>query len=189
MIRRSSAINSVDQPLKLPNVSIAELETLLDFIDERCGFLSIYHEFAPNKHLSMKDGFSMDISRWINLLSIAHKLELRVIKPRAVREVFAGASPPDPIRQLVLHETYDVPRKALASAMNALIMRPETLSEGELAQLSNRIVAEVGRMREDYLRKQLELVGFRKNIEPFRHSRMAQMARGIMSHGTAVAKM
>jgi hypothetical protein len=35
-IRRSSVINSVDQPLTLPDVSIAELETLLDFIDERC---------------------------------------------------------------------------------------------------------------------------------------------------------
>jgi hypothetical protein len=136
----------------------------------------------------MKDSFSMSINRWINLLSIAHKLELRAIKPRAVREVFAGEYLPDPIRQLVLYEAYDVPRIALASAMNALIMRSEPLSEGELAQLSNRTAADVGRMREDYLRQQLEPFGFWKHIEPFRLSRMTQLAKDLVAQWTAVAE-
>ncbi|KAI0033362.1 hypothetical protein K488DRAFT_84971 [Vararia minispora EC-137] len=141
-IRRMSGLNSPEQPLAIPGIHAAELETLLHFVDE-----------------SMKEGFSMGTDQWIRLLSIAHKLELPTVKPRAIREVFAGPSPPPPVRQLALYEAHDVLRADVAPAVRALILRTEPLCADELMELSYKTAAEIGGLREEHLRNLLKPFG------------------------------
>ena len=107
----------------------------------------------------------MLLESWITLLSITYKLELSSIKHRVVREVFAAAEPPDPIRQLELYEKFAVPRAALAPAMRTLVVRDQPLSENEADRLSKETITEIMHMREEYIRAQLKPFGFLKGLK------------------------
>ena len=115
----------------------------------------------------MHDGFSLPRSRWIVLLSIAHRYEFMDVRARAIREIYdplgkrdkksisdpgPDPEPPNYVTLILTAEKYNVPlEQALPSYMD-LVMRKDPLKEGEIACLSALTVHQLASAREEYFR-------------------------------------
>ncbi|KZV75666.1 hypothetical protein PENSPDRAFT_646960 [Peniophora sp. CONT] len=66
-----SAPNDQENPLAVPDVTVAQFGALLDYIDN-----------------STSSNFAMPATRWADLLAASHHLKIASIKQRVVREVF-----------------------------------------------------------------------------------------------------
>ena len=139
----------------------------------------------PDDGLSMHDGFSLPVSSWIALLSIAHRYEFLNVRERATREIYnplrqwdmtqpgwepesgsyLTAAPkletPDHLTLVSTAEKYDVPFREVLPSFVELVMREEPLSvtEVEIARLSTLTMYRLARAREDYLRRTTRVGG------------------------------
>lgn len=102
----------------------------------------------------MHDGFSLPQPSWIALLSIAHRYEFLNVFERAICEIY------DPEEQAQDHmllinvaEKYDVPPKHLIPSLVTFVLRPQPLSEDEVARFSALTVSRLAHAREDFVRK------------------------------------
>jgi hypothetical protein len=105
----------------------------------------------------MNDDFKLPQSRWIALLSVAHRFEFQNVFERAMRELFdrpASEREESDLPHLIkVAEKYDVPFEYMAPNLVALVMREEPLTETEVSLLSPLTVSRLGRAREDLLCK------------------------------------
>ena len=111
----------------------------------------------------MHDGFSLPQSRWIALLSIAHRYEFMDVRARAIREIYnplgkrakeKSGSNPDPdsepldcLALILTAEKYDVPPQQALSSFLEPVMRKDPLTEDEIARLPVHTVVERQRIR------------------------------------------
>jgi hypothetical protein len=113
----------------------------------------------------MHDNFHLQQSRWIALLSIAHRYEFQNVLKRAIREIYdrppsergpgdsdEDLEPDDPML-ISVAEKYDVPFEHVVPTLVALVMREEPLTEAEVTRLSPLTVSRLGRAREIFLCK------------------------------------
>ena len=108
---------------------------------------------APTRmSLSWKEGFSMPISNWVALLSIAHRFKFSDVESRARREVFR-CSPLDPVKQIFLAEQLSVPTSFIVPALEDLVRRRKPLQQKELTNLSREMIARLCKARERYVRE------------------------------------
>jgi len=113
----------------------------------------------------MHDDFYLPQSSWIALLSIAHRYEFQDVFKRAIREIYDGPATKtrnrrrsyselgNPIFLVSIVEQYDVLLRHIVPHLVALVMREEALTEAEIMLLSPLTVSQLGRAREDFLRK------------------------------------
>ena len=104
----------------------------------------------------MHDGFSLPQANWIALLSIAHHYEFLNVRERAIREIYepaAAQQPHDHMLLISVAEKYDVPPKHLVPSLVSFVMRPQSLSEGEVTRFSALTVSRLAHAREDFVRK------------------------------------
>jgi hypothetical protein len=102
----------------------------------------------------MRDDFSLPQTSWIALLSIAHRFNFSNVRKRAIQEIF---HPPGPTKQqskdyvmlLSLGDKYVVPQKDLLPLLAALVVRPQYLTEDEVAHLPALTVSRLARAREE----------------------------------------
>ena len=112
----------------------------------------------------MHDGFSLPRSRWIALLSIAHRYEFMTVRARAIREIYnpprkqdkekSGSDPdseppPDCLTPILLAEKYDVPLQQALPSFIELVVRKEPLTEAEIARSPVLTLHRLARARED----------------------------------------
>jgi len=107
--------------------------------------------------LRMNDNFYLPQSRWIALLSIAHRFEFQNVFERAMREIYdrpaSEREESDGPYLIKVAEKYDVPFESVVPTIVALVMREEPLTEVEVSLLSPLAVSRLGRAREDFLCK------------------------------------
>ena len=112
--------------------------------------------------------FSLPRSRWIGLLSIAHRYEILNAQLRAVCEIYdlqgkwdkrkmssdpvPDPEPPDCLTFVLTAEKYGVPVRLALPSYVELVMREEPLTEAEIARLSTLTLHRLARAREEYLR-------------------------------------
>jgi hypothetical protein len=105
----------------------------------------------------MNDDFKLPQSKWIALLSIAHRFEFQNVLERAMRELFGRPASEreesDDPHLLKVAEKYDVPFEYMAPVLVSLVMREEPLTEVDISLLSPLTVSRLGRAREDFLCK------------------------------------
>ena len=105
----------------------------------------------------MNDNFKLPQSRWIALLSIAHRFEFQNVFERAMREIYdrpaSEREESDDPHLIKVAEKYDVPFEYMAPNLVALVMREEPLTEVEVSLLSPLTVSRLGRAREEFLCK------------------------------------
>jgi len=125
-------------PIFLADVTELEFETLLRYF-----------------YKSMHDGFSLPQQSWIALLSIAHRYDFLNVRERAIREIYdpAAQQPQDPMLLISIAERYDVPPKNLIPSLVSFVLRPQSLSEGEIARFSALTVSQLTHAREEFLRR------------------------------------
>lgn len=125
-------------PIYLADVTELEFETLLRYF-----------------YKGMHDGFSLPQSSWIALLSIAHRYDFLNVYERAIREIYdpAAQQSQDHILLITVAEMYDVPSKHLIPPLVTFVMRPQPLTEGEVARFSALTVSRLAHAREDFVRK------------------------------------
>jgi len=103
---------------------------------------------------SMHDGFSLPQTSWIALLSIAHHYEFLNVRERAIREIYEPAAPQcDHMLLISVAEKYDVPSKHLIPSFVSFVIRPQPLSESEVARFSALTVSRLAHAREDFVRR------------------------------------
>lgn len=112
--------------------------------------------------IRMHHDFDLPQSRWITLLSIAHRYEFLGVCKRAVYELFdrpaserqnsPSESEPGYAVLISVAEKYDVPLQHVLPSIIALVMRAESLMEVEVAHLSTLTICRLGRAREEYVR-------------------------------------
>ena len=111
----------------------------------------------------MHDNFQLQQSRWIALLSIAHRFEFQNVFKRAIREIYdrpaserdesdSDLELDDPML-ISVAEKYDVPFEHVLQNLVALVMREEPLTEVDVTRLSPLTVSRLGRAREQFLCK------------------------------------
>ena len=113
--------------------------------------------------LRMHDNFQLQQSRWIALLSVAHRYEFQDVFKRAIREIYGRSaserdesdsdSELDDPTLISVAEKYDVPFEHVVPNLVALVMREEPLTEVEVTRLSPLTVSRLGRAREYFLCK------------------------------------
>lgn len=115
----------------------------------------------------MHDDFYLPQSSWIALLSIAHRYDFQDAFNRAIREIYDSPERKTtkgqrrmsdselgyPVFLILIAKQYDVPLRHVAPYIVALVMREEALTEVEVMRLPPLTVSQLGRAREDYLRK------------------------------------
>ena len=126
----------------------------------------------------MHDDFRLPQSRWIALLSIAHRYEFLNMYKRAIREIYdftpskyrnaeqksdtdsdSDAGPQsldsklDYVMLISVAEKYDAPLQHLVPTFIALVLRPNPVEDAEAAHLSALTMCRLARAREHYLRK------------------------------------
>jgi len=103
----------------------------------------------------MHDGFSLPQSSWIALLSIAHYYEFLNVRERAIREIYGltAQQPQDYMLLISVAEKYDVSPKHFLPSLVSLVMRPQSLSEGEVARFSALTVSRLAQAREEFVRR------------------------------------
>ena len=122
---------------------------------------------SPTPILSMNEGFSLPQSRWIALLSIAHRYEFMDARARSILEIYdpigkrdkarAGSDldqysePPDYLTLISIAEKYDVPFHQALPCFVELVTRKEPLTEVEIADSSPLTVHRLARAREEFL--------------------------------------
>jgi len=128
------------EPIHLSSITVLEFETLLQYLFR-----------------GMNDNFKLPQSRWIALLSIAHRFEFQNVFERAMREIFdrpeSEREESDDPHLIKVAEKYDVPFEYVLPTLVALVMREEPLTELEVSLLSPLTVSRLGRAREDFLCK------------------------------------
>ena len=112
--------------------------------------------------LRMHHDFYLPQSRWITLLSIAHRYEFLNLCKRAIYELYdrlenerqSSPSEPEPGYAVLISvaEKYDVPPQHVLPSIVALVMRTESLMEAEVVHLSTLTICRRGRAREEYVR-------------------------------------
>jgi hypothetical protein len=112
--------------------------------------------------IRMHHDFDLPQSKWITLLSIAHRYEFLSVCKRAVYELFdrpaserqssPSESEPGYAVLISVAEKYDVPLQHVLPPIIALVMRAESLMEVEVAHLSTLTICRLGRAREEYVR-------------------------------------
>jgi len=133
-------------PIYLSGVTALEFGTLLQYLFK-----------------GMHDNFQLHLSRWIALLSIAHRYEFQGVFKRAIREIYSrpaserddsdSDSELDDPTLISVAEKYDVPFEHVVPNLVALVMRDEPLTEVEVTRLSPLTVSRLGRAREYFLCK------------------------------------
>ena len=105
----------------------------------------------------MHDGFSLPQASWIALLSIAHRYDFLNVYERAIREIYDPAvqQAQDHMLLITVAEKYDVPPKHLIPSLVTFVLRPQPLSEGEVARYSPLTVSRLAHAREDFVRKKV----------------------------------
>ncbi|KAI0251874.1 hypothetical protein BJV78DRAFT_1374585 [Lactifluus subvellereus] len=136
----SSAEGTCDtNPIYLSGVTELEFETLLRYF-----------------YNSMHDGFSLPQTSWIALLSITHRYDFPNVRERAIREVYGTAATAeqqqDHLLLLSVAEKYDVPPERLLPSLIALVMRPQPLTEDEVALFSALTISRLAHAREEFVR-------------------------------------
>jgi len=106
----------------------------------------------------MCDDFSLPQTSWIALLSIAHRYDFSGVYKRAIQEIFhppgaAQQQSQDHVMLLSMGERYHVSQEDLLPSLTALVMRPQSLTEDEVAYLSALAVSRLARAREDFVRE------------------------------------
>ena len=103
----------------------------------------------------MHDGFSLPQASWIALLSIAHRYDFLNVYERAIREIYDPAvqQAQDHMLLITVAEKYDVPPKHLIPSLVTFVLRPQPLSEGEVARFSPLTVSRLAHAREDFVRR------------------------------------
>jgi hypothetical protein len=147
-------------PIYLADVTELEFETLLRYFYKGFGNLiflriSIAHAAMITAGFSMHDGFKLPQPSWIALLSIAHRYEFLNVYERAIREIYdpAAQQAQDHMLLIIIAEMYDVPPKHLIPSLVTFVMRPQPLSEGEVARFSALTVSRLAHAREDFVRR------------------------------------
>ncbi|KAI0289995.1 hypothetical protein BC826DRAFT_1106746 [Russula brevipes] len=138
---------SDENPIFLAGATELEFETLLRY-------------FYQGMHLGSY--FTLPRAGWIALLSIAHRYEFLKARERALHEVY------DPLDQkLLLHqeeeedhallisvaEKCDVPLLHMLPSLFELILRPQPLTEAEIARFSALMMSRLAHAREEFRRK------------------------------------
>jgi len=116
----------------------------------------------------MHDSFSLPRSRWIALLSIAHRYEFENVRARAIREIYdplgkrdkiksspdpgPDPEPPDYLVLILTAEKYNVPLERALPAYIGLVMRKDPLTQAEIVRSSALTVHRLASAREEYLR-------------------------------------
>lgn len=113
----------------------------------------------------MHDNFCLPQSSWIALLSIAHRYDFQDAFKRAIREIYdcperkttkgrrSDSELGYPVFLILIAKQYDVPLRHVAPYLVALVMREEALTEVEVMRLPPLTISQLGRAREDFLRK------------------------------------
>jgi hypothetical protein len=113
----------------------------------------------------MHDDFRLSQSKWIPLLSIAHRYEFLNVWKRAIREVYdrelvecmPSESDPEPgcAMLISLAEKYDVPLQHVERYIVMLVTQSEPLTEDQVALFSTATMYRLARAREELLRRSL----------------------------------
>jgi len=138
---------SDENPIHLSGVTELEFETLLLYF-----------------YMGMHDGFSLPQSRWVALLSIAHRYEFMSVRARAIREIYLlgkrnkekpasnlapDSEPLNCLGLISLAEKYDVPLEQALPYFVELVVRKEPLTEAEIAGSPVLTVHRLARAREE----------------------------------------
>jgi hypothetical protein len=102
---------------------------------------------------SWQEDFSMPISNWVALLSIAHRFKFTDAESRARREVFQRSPPLDPVDQIFLVEKHSVPISFIIPALQDVVRRSQPLEKKELSNLSREMISRLWTAREEYVRE------------------------------------
>jgi len=120
----------------------------------------------------MHDDFRLPQSRWIALLSIAHRYEFLNMYKRAIREIYDftpseyrnaeqksdtdsnldADSKLDYVMLISVAEKYDVPLQHVVPTFITLVLRDDPLTDAEAAHLSTLTMCRLARAREHYYR-------------------------------------
>ncbi|KAI0049492.1 hypothetical protein FA95DRAFT_1604310 [Auriscalpium vulgare] len=137
-----AADGSEEHPYRLEGITVAQFESLCIFF-----------------YRSMNDNFRMSSEQWIALLTVSHKYHFTDAEKRATHEVYSYDPPLEPVIQIRIAEQHKVAAKFFVPALKLLVARAHPLRQGEVAQISNTMVAKIVEARELYLRKTAGVFG------------------------------